>query len=181
MRFRFWLIFAIAFILFVIGCDNNKNIVSQRAYYPLPSSKLDIAVVGDNPYIKVRNITYVQKNLKEIMDTKNNTFDGLIITKEYFTEAVKPEYKDFFSNITYPVFFIGTENLLTNVFLDNRLTLETAKIDGFGANVSGFVKTNGEIREWGLYLSNHPTKKDINDDMILRIANIMENFKINNQ
>ncbi|WP_019913899.1 hypothetical protein [Paenibacillus sp. HW567] len=181
MKVRISLFLAMLSLVFVIGCDNNKNIVSQAALYPLPSTQLEIAVVGDNPFEKIKNVNYAQKSLEEITAVENNTFDGLIITKEYFSEAVKQEYKDFFSNITYPVFFIGTENLLTNVFHDNRLTLETAKIGGFGANVSGFVKTNGKIQEWGLFLPDNPTETDKNHDMILRITNIIESFKINHK
>lgn len=181
MKVRFSLILTMLSILFVIGCNNNKSVVSQGALYPLPSINLEIAVVGNNPYENIENVNYIQKNLKEIIAIENNTFDGLIITKDYFPEAAKQEYKDFFSNITYPVFFIGTENLLTNVFHDNRLTLETAKIGGFGANVSGFVKINGKIQEWGLYLPDNPTETDIKHDMILKISNIIEKFKINNK
>lgn len=180
IKARSIVILAILSILFVIGCD-NKNITSQRAVNSPPSIKLDIAVVGDNPYEKIKNINYIQTDLKQISAFEDNTYDGLIITKDYFAEAVEQKHKKFFSNITYPVFFIGTENLLSNVFHDHRLSLETAKIGGFGANVSGFVNINGRIQEWGLFLKDNPTEKDINHDMILRISSIIENFKINNK
>ncbi|MHA6531678.1 hypothetical protein [Paenibacillus sp. BAC0078] len=165
-------------ILFV-GCDNNKEIESRTDLYEIPSIQLNIAVVGKNPFDKVKNINYVQKNLKDIIADKSIDFDGLIITKEHFVEAAKQENKDFFRNIPYPVFFIGTENLLTNVFHDDRLTLESVKIGGFGANVSGFVLTEGRIQEWGLFLPDNPTETDKNHNMILRISKIIQSFKLN--
>jgi hypothetical protein len=177
MKNKILLLLSMLSILFV-SCDNKNDTESQFVLYKPPSIQLEIAVVGNIPFDKIKNINYVQKNLKDIITDKNIDFDGLIITKEYLVEAVKQEYKDYFSNITYPVFFIGTENLLMNVFRDDRLTLESAKIDGFGAHVSGFVLSEGKFQEWGLYLPKNPTEKDRNHDMILRISNIVENFKL---
>lgn len=166
MKNKMLLLLILLSVLFV-SCDIKiVNEPQAEELYNPPSIQLEIAVVGDVPC------------LKDIIKDHNIKYDGLIITKDYLAEAAKQEYKDFFSNITYPVFFMGTENLLVNVFHDDRLTLESARINGFGAHVSGFVLSEGRFQQWGLYLPNNPTEQDMNRDMILRISNILEDFKI---
>lgn len=178
MKSKIMLLFSIFVILFV-GCDINdvNDPLPQAELYHPPSSLLEIAIVGKVPFDSVRNVNYISKNLKDIVEDPTIHYDGLIITKDYLAEAAKQEYRDFFSNLTYPVFFMGTENLLAKVFLDDRLTLDAARIDGFGANVSGFVLSEGKHLEWGLYLPDNPTEADKDINMILRISNILEDFK----
>lgn len=177
MKNKMLLLLILLSVLFV-SCNSTIVNEPQAELYNPPSIQLEIAVVGDVPFDKIRNLNYVQKSLKDIIEDTNINYDGLIITKDYLAEAAKQEYKDFFSNITYPVFFMGTENLLVSVFHDDRLTLESARINGFGAHVSGFVLLEGKFQQWGLYLPNNPTEQDMNRDMILRISNILEDFKI---
>ncbi|AIQ27471.1 hypothetical protein P40081_04090 [Paenibacillus sp. FSL P4-0081] len=178
MKNKMLLLLILLSVLFV-SCDIKiVNEPQAEELYNPPSIQLEIAVVGDVPFDTIRNLSYIPKSLNDIIEDTNINYDGLIIAKDYLAEAAKQEYKDFFSNITYPVFFMGTENLLVSVFHDDRLTLESARINGFGAHVSGFVLLEGKFQQWGLYLPNNPTEQDMNRDMILRISNILEDFKI---
>lgn len=178
MKFKLMVLISIFASLFA-GCDVNdvNDPLPQAELYHPPSSLLEIAIVGKVPFDSVKNVNYIPKDLKDIVEDPAIQYDGLIITKDYLAEAGKQEYRDFFSSLTYPVFFMGTENLLAKVFMDDRLTLDAARIDGFGANVSGFVLSEGKHLEWGLYLPDDPTEADKDSNMILRISNILEDFK----
>lgn len=178
MNLKIWLLLPLFAMLFV-GCNINAVIdpLPQPELYRPPSTLLEIAIVGKIPFDSIRNVNYIQKDLKDIIEDPTIHYDGLIITEDYLAEAAKQEYKDFFSSLNYPVFFMGTENLLAKVFLEDRLTLDAARIDGFGANVSGFVLSEGKHLEWGLYLPDNPTEADKDSNMILRISNILEDFR----
>ncbi|MNB77156.1 hypothetical protein D3C75_238380 [compost metagenome] len=176
MKLKYFIVVALSLLL--AGCSihiEGSNLESP----PPPTMPLEIAVVGDNPFDTIRNVTFITDNLENIASAGPGAFDGLLIMHEHFEEAAGAEYKSFFKTTEYPVFFVGAENLLTAVFHDERLTLEDGAIDGFGAYVSGFVVTETKIQQWGFHIPDNATAREKNGDLITRIAKVMEDYARN--
>ena len=174
--------FCLILLLFstiLVSCSNQKEAISQPGTPSGPSIALKIAVIGTNQIAAIDNVNYVKTNLQNLVEDENSEFDGLIISRESFEEAAKKEYKDFFKNIKYPVFFLGAENILTAVFHEDELTLESVKIGGWGAYASGFVSVEDGYNEWALYLPNNSTNNDKDINIIVRICNIIQKYKEN--
>ncbi|SMF84450.1 hypothetical protein SAMN05661091_2624 [Paenibacillus uliginis N3/975] len=173
--------FCLLLLLFstiLVSCSNQKEEISEHQTPSGPSIALKIAVLGTNQMPSIDNVNYVNINLQDLAEDENQHFDGLIISKEYLEEVAKKEYKDFLKNIKYPVFFLGTENILASVFHEENLTLEHINLDGRGPYASGFVSTeDGGYYDHSLYLPNNPTHDDKNINMIVRICNIIQQHK----
>jgi hypothetical protein len=172
--------FCLLLLLFTIlvSCSNQKETSSQHETPSGPSIALKIAVLEEtNQIAEIDNVSYVKVNLQDLVGNENQQFDGLIISKENFEEAAKKEYKDFFKNIKYPVFFLGAENILTAVFHEDGLTLEDVKLGNKGAYAAGFVSTEEGYTDWGFHLPNNPTNDDKNINTIVRICNVIQKYK----
>ncbi|AZK45359.1 hypothetical protein [Paenibacillus lentus] len=162
----------------IVSCTNQKEVVNQHEIISEPSIQLKIAVLEEiNQYTAIENVLYVKTSLQELVEDEKLQFDGLIISKENFDEAAKMEYKNYFKNIQFPVFFLGAENILTSVFHEEELTLEDAKIGDWGPYASGFVSTEDGYTEWSLYLPNNPTPEDKNMNSLARICNVLQKYK----
>ena len=143
-------LFAILFIVLLIGCTNQRNQTSPDDTTISLSIPLEIAVI-----------------------------DGLIVLKENFEEASKKEYKKFFKTIKYPVFFIETQDILADVFHNENLSLDHIDLNGSGPYASGFVSTEDGFNQWYLYLPNDPTSKDEGINMYGKIFEIIQKHKQN--
>ncbi|MGG4397133.1 hypothetical protein ABEX25_22765 [Paenibacillus thiaminolyticus] len=171
----FLLLFIFSTIL--VSCTTQKGVIPHPGESSEPSVALRIVVIGDDQIEGIDNVNFVNTTLQDLVKNENQQFDGLIISKENFEEAAKKQYKEFFKNIKYPVFFLGTENILTAVFHEDKLTLEDAKIGDWGPYASGFVRVEGGYNEWALYLPNNSTTNDKDKNIILRISNILQKYK----
>lgn len=172
--------FGLLLLMFTIlvSCTNQKDVVNQHEILSDPSIHLKIAVLEEiNQYAAIDHVRYVKTSLQELVEDEKLQFDGLIISKENFGEAAKREYKDYFKNIQFPVFFLGAESILTSVFHEEELTLEDAKIGDWGSYASGFVSTEDGYTEWSLYLPNNPTTHDKNRNSLIRICNVIQKYK----
>ncbi|MCL6603742.1 MAG: hypothetical protein K6T94_12775 [Paenibacillus sp.] len=176
--YRLILFFFLSVVL--VSCTNQKEAGPSIELSIGPSVLYEFAVVGNNKFEKIRNVIYIKKSLKEVIG-KREEFDGLIILNDSFEEAAKKEYREFFKTIQYPVFFIGTENILTAVFHEDDLTLDDVKINGFGPYVAGFMRNNKKdgYDTWGLYLPENPTNDDKNKEIIKRICQLIEDNENN--
>ncbi|MEK3966270.1 MULTISPECIES: hypothetical protein [Paenibacillus] len=168
--------FLLILSVLLLGCQENKTVTNNSELYDLPTIPLEIAIVGKNPFQQVENINYKPIELTDLLEEKNKTYDALIVTREYFNQAATKAYQDYFSRIEYPVFFIGTEDILPGVFRDSRLTLNDVEFGKSGQYVSGFVRTNDRYQVWGLDLPENPTEKDKKLNIILRISKIVQIF-----
>ncbi|MEK5417248.1 MULTISPECIES: hypothetical protein [unclassified Paenibacillus] len=171
------LFLAICVSILLVGCSIQKISGPMEKDLEGPNIALKIAVVGANDLVKVENVDYVKKDLKELISHSEEIFDGLIISQDSIEEASKKEYRDYFKYIKYPVFFIGTENILVAMFRADNVTLEDVQIDGWGPHVSGFVNSKEGYRTWEFHLPDNPTRFD-EKDLANRIAKIMEENKI---
>ncbi|HEY2493709.1 MAG TPA: hypothetical protein VGI33_12485 [Paenibacillus sp.] len=179
MTRKFCLLLLLLFTI-LVSCSNQKEAISQHETPSGPSIALKIAILEEtNQMAAIDNVTYVKINLQDLVGNENQQYDGLIISKENFEEAAKQEYKDLFKNIKYPVFFLGAENILPAVFHEDGLTLEDIKLDNTGAYAAGFVSTEDGYTDWGFYLPNNPTNEDKNINTIVRICNVIQEYKEN--
>ncbi|MNM61073.1 hypothetical protein D3C81_723680 [compost metagenome] len=143
-----------------------------------PTTAMSIAVVGNGPHPIIQNVSYVTVTLEELGEVHSRSFDGLIIFKDKFEEAAQAKNKEFFKNIQYPVFFIGAEEILTAVFYSEGLTLEQVKGKRSGHYASGFVRAEeGGFHTWDIDLPNKPTDRDKGLNTIIRICNIIQDYK----
>lgn len=161
---------------FLIGCSANFSIQSEDLKEP--NIALKIALVGSNDLIRLENVDYLEVNLNDVINNSAEEFDGLIISQDSIIEASKLEYRDFFKSIDYPVFFVGTENMLVAMFRADNLTLEDVRIDGWGNHVSGYVTTEEGYTTWGFDLPDNPKQSD-KKNLVNNIMKIVEDNKIN--
>jgi hypothetical protein len=167
------LIFVIVFLLF--GCSKKQSTESENdpiAKYN--GSALKIAVVGDKKFPKISKVTFIKKELKDLVTNNEESFDAIIITKDAFKEADKDEYVSFFNSGRYPVFFYGTEDLRAFAFTNKNLTMKMEKRKN-PPYVQGYINKDNKKTYWNLSLPENPTSSDKNKKMLYRISQIVDN------
>ncbi|USB33611.1 hypothetical protein [Paenibacillus sp. YPG26] len=163
---------------FLAGCTNSREANLEHTTPDGPTTAMTIAIVGDGLNPVIRNVSYVPVELEDLGKVHSRSFDGLIIFKDKFDEAAQPKNKQFFKSIDYPVFFIGAEEILTAAFYSEDITLDQVKGTRSGPYASGFVRAEeGGYRTWDIDLPNNPTDKDKGLNTIIRICNIIEDYK----
>ena len=105
MKRSLYFLFFILLCLVGTGCakDNEGDTLEYNG------RALVIGVVGEKPKDTFRNIKFENVKLEE-MQEKSEKVDGFLVMKEYFQEASKEQYKDLFSSLKKPVFFIGLQD-----------------------------------------------------------------------
>lgn len=113
-------IFSILILLItgLIGCSAMQN--DKEVY---KGEKLNIAVVGKIPEIneKESTINFKKLSLKDIKKIDLKSYDAVIITKPYLSEAANKKYKDTYLNGQIPFFFVESKGSILP-FVDNSLT-----------------------------------------------------------
>lgn len=75
--------------ILLVGCSIQKISGPMEKDLEGPNIALKIAVVGANDLVKVENVDYVKKDLKELISHSEEIFDGLIISQDSIEEASK--------------------------------------------------------------------------------------------
>lgn len=171
----------IAFVLtlllvLLVSCDTNYE-VPQNKHLSKLDTHLTLALVGDRGIKNIEGVNFVETNLQSIIQEKHAAYDGILIYRNNFQEAIKMEYKDFFRKTEIPVFFIDAQDILVASFREKVYSLEEARISWSGAYATGFVSTADGYNEWSLNLPNQPTKLDKEEKIILRIIYIINENK----
>lgn len=176
----FLLLLFCIFILCSCSIQDRKDEENVHLTPKEPTLRLKIAVLENMQYPPINNVIYVPTNLKELSDTKDQQLDGLIISKENFEEAAKLEYRDYFKNIDYPVFFLDSGNITVPFFYGDGDPLGVKREYSPGLPyASGFVLAkNKEYKNWDLYLPNDPNARDKNLNLLIRIYNIIQEYKL---
>lgn len=158
------------------GCINNSKELDEEQKVDevtyVPNTALKIAVVGNEKLTSIENVSYQERELSYVSNNSKESFDALIITKSAFKDADQEQYVDFFNTVSYPVFFIGTENLSLSAFTNKNTTIEQAKInqDAYTKGYLNPTDSNEEIKKWSFHLPDNPTDKDKNEKMLTRIV-----------
>ncbi|WP_068613588.1 hypothetical protein [Paenibacillus tuaregi] len=175
--YKTFCLFLLLFFSFLVSCTNNKEPNLEHTTPNGPTIALTVAVLGNSKYPAIPRVSYVNVGFNDLNQKNSRTFDGLIVSKEYFEEAAQPMNKEFLKHIKYPVFFIGAEEISTAAFYVDGLALD--QIKGDDTYASGFVRTEqGEYKTWGLGLPNEPTDTDKGLNILVRICNILQEYKI---
>ncbi|WP_028589886.1 hypothetical protein [Paenibacillus massiliensis] len=172
----------IAFVLtlllvLLVGCDTDYEASQNNYRSNLDTGNLNIALVGDKGIKNIEGVNFVETNLQSLIQEKHTTYDGILIYRNSFQEAIKMEYKDFFRETEVPIFFIDAEDILVASFREKVYSLEEAKISWSGAYAAGFLSTEDGYKEWSLHLPNQPTKVDKEEKIIMRIIDIINKNK----
>ncbi|MBD1373955.1 hypothetical protein IC620_16555 [Hazenella sp. IB182357] len=166
MKYNTIVICVLSLILF--GCSKTNSIDSTK----YEGRHLEIAVIGEKKLGIHPNVSFIHTELESLLQNKNTQYDALIITKDYFSEADKDRYSSFFTNLNYPVFFLGLEGYQDFAFTQAGVSLKNAKDDN-GAYTQGFkYNADGTKQQWDFYLPNDSSPDESTDNsMLYRIFN----------
>ncbi|MGQ0455273.1 hypothetical protein ACT4UM_29135, partial [Bacillus sp. SS-TM] len=85
-------------------------------------------VVGEKPKDTFRNIKFEEMKLEEL-EKKSKEVDGFLIMKDHFQEASTEQYKNVFSSLKKPVFFIGLQDKSYSIFITKGIEYNSARKD----------------------------------------------------
>ena len=152
--------FVLTIVLILSGCK-----VATEVY---EGTELKIAIVGEKPIIKEKNIDFsvfelqeIERNVKEI----SNNYDALFIMPEKFSEADDDIYVKTYEELTIPTFFIETTKLHLPFTIEGMTYESAPNLKGETAFVAGYL-FSGTVDEykddaWKFYLKNNK-KNDVN-------------------
>ncbi len=113
-------IFSILTVLIVslIGCNSEQT--DKEVY---KGEKLKIGVVGKTPEINENKskINFKKISLADINSLDTQSYDAVIISKDYLSKAANKRYKDTYLNGQIPFFFVESKGSILP-FVDNSLT-----------------------------------------------------------
>ncbi|MCU5487142.1 hypothetical protein OCA95_11655 [Bacillus cereus] len=148
-RLSYFLVFI---LLCLVGAGCAKNNEGEKLEYN--GRALVIGVVGEKPKDTFRNVKFESIKLEE-MQEKSAKVDGFFVMKEYFKEASKEQYTDFFLSLKKPVFFIGLQDRPYLIFTNKDLDYDNTPKDKTMTYTQGFVNMgNPEGQYWGMGLYN---------------------------
>ncbi|HDR7795149.1 TPA: hypothetical protein QCY19_003817 [Bacillus luti] len=146
------LYFLVFILLCLVGAGCAKDKEGEKLEYN--GRALVIGVVGEKPKDTFRNVKFEKVKLEELT-TKAEEVDGFLIMKEHFQEASKEQYKDLFSSLKKPVFFIGLQDKSYSIFITKNMEYNRAPKDVNAMYTQGFADIgSGEGQQWGVGLSN---------------------------
>ncbi|PHF64602.1 hypothetical protein [Priestia aryabhattai] len=137
----------IILILSLLGCSALKT--NTKIY---KGNKLNIAVVGETPKINEDESTINFKNisLEDINRIDSKSYDAVIISKNYLSQAANKKYKDTYLNSFIPFFFVESKASILP-FVDNALTYEqyANRVNDKQDYITGLLGTgNNEYKTW---------------------------------
>jgi len=140
-------ILLIILIISLFGCDSTKT--NTEVY---KGNKLNIAVVGKIPKINEDDGTIDLKKiaLKDINRIHLKSYDAVIISKNYLSEAANRKYEDTYLNGSIPFFFVESKASILP-FVDNTLTYEeyADRVNNNEDYIDGLLGTgNGQYQTW---------------------------------
>ncbi|QWU47542.1 MULTISPECIES: hypothetical protein [Bacillus] len=144
--------FLVFILLCLVGAGCAKDKEGEKLEYN--GRALVIGVVGEKPKDTFRNIKFEKVKLEELTK-KSKEVDGFLIMKEYFQEASTEQYKELFSSLKKPVFFIGLQDKSYSIFITKDIEYNSARKDVNAMYTQGFANIgSGEGQQWGIGLSN---------------------------
>lgn len=142
-------ILSVATIITIYLCSSKRAIEAD-----IYSGKtLTIGIVGDIPEVSEDNVNFIELQLSDIENQSiTNEYDAIIISKDFFSDAAKPEYASIYKKSKIPFFFIENQKCYTP-FIDEKLSYEEAPVIDRSSYASGFLCENDTLLFWryGLY------------------------------
>ncbi|CAM5708601.1 Lipoprotein OS=Lysinibacillus sphaericus OX=1421 GN=LS41612_16835 PE=4 SV=1 [Lysinibacillus sphaericus] len=89
-----------------MGCSNEEvNIVKKHEV-------IEIGIVGEIPsLITENNIKFKKIMLQDLHKKNEDSFDAIMITKDYLQEASDEQYTQFYLNSSIPIVFVQSESI----------------------------------------------------------------------
>ncbi|MGN7300341.1 hypothetical protein [Ferdinandcohnia sp. SAFN-114] len=178
------LTFSIVFGNFIIqnlksDITDTNNVETTQLLTPNSQmmSELKIGVVGKSPEVEETNVQFEEIDLNEItkMDLRVK-YDGIIIMKDFLSEAAQPQYAEIYKTSGVPFFFIQSEKSYL------PFTEEEIEYDGFPDSntqdyATGYYQNGDNTEFWGFGLYNDKqTDKNVKD-VYTRIFKTISNIE----
>ncbi|SOC43657.1 amino acid oxidase [Ureibacillus acetophenoni] len=144
-------------VLFLVACS------SEEVKYD--GAPLNIAVFGDLPEVKNKNIHFELLTLETLSEDTSNialNFNAIMITPSVFEEASDDRFVEVYKSLETPIIFFDT-NKRHYPFVNESITYESAYFDVLdnGSHTTIYIADTKLNREdaWYFYLED---KKDVN-------------------
>jgi len=168
----------IVLILSLLGCSSLKT--NTEVYR---GNKLNIAVVGDTPKINEGKsiINFKKISLEDLNHIDSKSYDAVIISKNYLSQAANEKYKDTYLNSSIPFFFVESKASILP-FVDNALTYEqyADRVNNKQDYITGLLGTGkSEYKTWqyGYNITNDKIDRTNVKDIYSRVFKIVEKVK----
>ncbi|WP_339261878.1 hypothetical protein [Lysinibacillus sp. FSL K6-3209] len=147
-----------AFLFLLVGCSNKEVIIVKK------HEIIEIGIVGEIPsLIKENNIKFKKIMLQDLHKQNEDSFDAIMITKDYLQEASDEQYTQFYLDASIPIVFVQSDKAISAFIIPNHTyenTFENHAQDYFIGYYKGTtfgVALNGNTNEdlikgyWSLF------------------------------
>ncbi|APH07034.1 hypothetical protein A9C19_09440 [Bacillus weihaiensis] len=161
---------------FLAACKGNENEVKNSPLYE--GIELTIAVVGEEPKIREKQIIFETINLEDLkQDNLFETYDAVFIMKEHLSATAKASFAKIYTSATLPFIFIETEKSYIP-FVEEKTNYEAFPDVKSGDYAYGYYQVNKEEgRYWGYGLYNDTVNEVNVMDVYTRIFETIEDVE----
>ncbi|WP_342429944.1 hypothetical protein [Neobacillus sp. FSL H8-0543] len=168
----------------VTNDDPNKEKEEPYPEFELYKGKpLNIAVVGELPEIKEKQVSFSEFSLEKLMLMSNDldSYDAIFIMQENLTQAAKSQYADIYLNSTIPFFFISAKSHIPFTVKDTEYNESWDWTPGNSYAVGVLKSTEDDsLKNWGFGLYNDEMTEEHKKEIYSRIFKQVEKESITN-
>lgn len=139
--------------------------------------EIKVGVIGEVPKVKEKNVNLVPIDFTDFENQNIDSYDGIIITKEYLSQASENKYAGIYNNSNKPFFFIQSDKSYLP-FADDQTTYDEAIKVKNESYATGYINTNEIVRYWELSLDNKVEPKEAVKGVFSQIFMLIEKIKI---
>lgn len=139
--------------------------------------ELKIGVIGKSPEVKENRVQFEEIDLKDLarieIDTK---YDGIIIMKDFLSEAAKSQYAEVYKTSGVPFFFIQSEKTYIP-FIDEKVEYDEFPNTDTQEYATGYYQDGEDAQFWGYGLYNDKQTDENIKDVYTRIFKTISNIE----
>ncbi|WP_442599922.1 hypothetical protein [Neobacillus sp. D3-1R] len=152
---------------------------TQSNHFELYEGKsLRIAVVGETPEVKEKQVTFSEISFDELTDEEIGSYDAVFITEENLPQAAESKYANTYLDSTIPFFFVSANSHIP--FTEKETEFNESWNWTTGNNYAVGVITSDEdksLKSWGFGLYNDLKTDENIKELYSRIFKTIEGLK----
>lgn len=168
------------------GEENPKTeetpVANEDPEFELYKGKpLNIAVVGESPEIKEKQISFSEYSFEKLMLMSNDldSYDAIFIMEENLSQAAESQYADVYLNSTIPFFFISAKSHIPFTVNTTEYNESWDWTPGNSYAVGVLKSTEDDsLKNWGFGLYNDEMTEEHVKEMYSRIFKEVEKESI---
>lgn len=169
---KFLIFILIVLTMSLTGCFSNVHFETYNG------DPLQIAVVGNKPIVKEKQVSFKKVSMDEIINMDLESFDAVIIREDQLLEASESQYAEVYLKSSIPFFFFGTNNFLpfTQEKYPYNKTSHWTPGTSYAVGVL-LLEESGQLNTWGYGFYNDLKTEDHIRDIYSRVFKTIDEIK----